>query len=75
MPGYPVGLCCGAQGPLPPLVVLGEAEDGGKGGRVLQCTLPWRERGDPEQPTVAHHFQCDGRHSGLPLVIPTGGGK
>ena len=48
MPGYPVGLWHGAKGPLPPLIVSGKAEDGGKGGRVLRCNLPQRERGVTE---------------------------
>ena len=56
------------------MTVFSEAEDGGKGRRVLQCTIPQIERGDPGQPTVAHHFQCGGRRGGLPLVIPAGGG-
>ena len=38
------------------MTVLGEAEDGGEGGRVLRCTLPRRERGvtqgDPLSPTI-----------------------
>ena len=76
MTDYPGRLWRGAQGPSPPLTVLGkaEAEDVGEGGRVLQCTLPQRERGDPGQTTFNHHFQCESRCGGLPLVIPAGGG-
>ena len=39
MSGYPGGLWSGSQFPSPPLNVLGEAEDSGKGGRVLSCTF------------------------------------
>ena len=74
MPGYPGGLWCGAQGPSPPSTVLSESEGGGKSGRVLRCTLPRRERGYPERPTVAHNFQCGGRCGGSPLGIPACGG-
>ena len=56
MPGYPGGIWCGAQGPSPPPKVLGEAEDGGTGGRLLRSTLPRREigvaQGDPLLPTT-----------------------
>ena len=38
------------------MTVLGEAEDGGEGRRVLRCTLPRRERGvtlgDPLSPSI-----------------------
>ena len=74
MPEYPGVLWSGAQGPSPPLTVLGKAEDVGEGGRVLRCTLPQIERGDTGRPTVAHHFQCGGRRSGSLLGIPTGDG-
>ena len=73
VPGYPGGLWREAHGPLPPTTVLGEAKDGVEGGKVIWCTLPQRERGDPGRPTVAQHFQCGGRHGGLPLGIPSGG--
>ena len=55
--GYTGGLWSRAQGPSPPPKVLGEAEDDGEGGRVIQCIFPRRERGYPRRPTVAHHFQ------------------
>ena len=74
MTGYPEGLLCGSQGPSPPPKVLGEAEDGGAGGRVLRSTLPRRERGYPGQPTFTHNFQCGVILGGLPLEIPAGGG-
>ena len=74
MPGYPGGLCCGSQGPSPPLTVLVEVEDSGEGRRVLRCTLPRIERGDPGRPAVTHHFKCRGRRGGLPLGIPAVGG-
>ena len=62
-----------AQGPPPPPHVLGEASDGGAGGRVLQRTLLRRERRHPGRPTVAHHLQCGGGRGGLPLGILSGG--
>ena len=74
MPGNPGGLWRWDQGPLSPTKVLGEAEDGGKDGRVPRCTLPQRERGYPGQPTVSHHLKCGVRCGGLPLGIPAGGG-
>ena len=74
MTGYPEGLWRGSQGPSPPPTVLDKAEDGGKGGRVIRCTLPQREGCYPGQPTVSHHFQCDGRRGGSPLGIPSDGG-
>ena len=58
----------------PPPSVLGEAEDIGEGGRVLQCTLMRRERGDPGRTTVTYHFKCAGRRGGSSLGIPDGGG-
>ena len=63
-----------AQVPSPPPTVLSEADDGGKGGRILRCTIPRKERGYVWQPTVTHHFQCGGRCGGLLLRIPAGGG-
>ena len=48
-----------------------------RAGGLLRRTLPWRERGHPWRPTVAHHFQFGGVRGGLPLGIPgvgTGGG-
>ena len=78
MTGYPGGIWRGSQGPSPPLKVLGEAEDGGAGKRVLCITPLRRERGHPGRPTVAHCFQCGGGRDGLTLEIPgggTGGGR
>ena len=66
------------QGPPPLKQVLGEAEDGGTDGRVLQITLTRRERRHPGQPTVAHHLQFGGGYGGSPQGIPgggTGGGR
>ena len=37
----------GLQGPSTPPTLLGEDGDGGEVGRVMWCTLPRRERGDP----------------------------
>ena len=65
---------CQIQVPSHPPRVLGEAEYGGAGRRLIQSTLLWRERGHPGRPTGAHHFQCVGGHGGSPLVIPAGGG-
>ena len=74
MPGYPGGIWRGAQDSLLPLKVLGEAEDGGSGRRVIRSNLPRKERGHPVQPTFIQHFQCGDGHSGLPLKILVGGG-
>ena len=56
MTKYPGGLWRGAKVPSPPLTVLGEAKDGVEVGRVIQCTLPQRERGvtqgEPLSPTI-----------------------
>ena len=79
MPGYPGRLWCGTQGPSPPPIVLGEADDVDDIDRVLRCTLLRRERGYPGQPTVVHHFKFGGRRGGSPLGISagegTGGGR
>ena len=40
---------------------------------LLRRTLPRRERCDIGGPTVTHHIQCGGVHSGLPLGIIRGG--
>ena len=48
VPEYPGLICRGAQGPLPPTKVLGEAEYGGACGRLLRSTLLRRERGHPD---------------------------
>ena len=80
MPGYPGGLCCGAQVPSPSPTVLDEAEDGGEGGRVLRCTLAQREievtQGDPLSSTifnvVVDAVVC---HWGYLLVAEHEGGK
>ena len=77
MPGHPVGICRGSQGPPLPPQVLGVAPDGGAGGRVLQRTLTRRERHDTVGPTVTHHIQCGGGCVGPPLGVlgsGTGGG-
>ena len=56
MHAYPGGLWRGSQGTSPPLKVLDKGEDGEEGGRVLQCTLLWREKtvtqGNPVLPTI-----------------------
>ena len=46
MPGYPGGIWCGDQGPPPTLQILGDATDGGTGGRVLRKKLPRGEKCD-----------------------------
>ena len=75
MHGYPEGLWHGAQGPFPPLTVLGKAEYCGVGGRLLRSTLLRLERGYSGRPTITHYFQYGGRRGGLTLVISAGGGK
>ena len=55
MSGYPGGLWSRSQVPSPPLNVLGEAEDSGKGGRVLICTFcgyRGMTQGDPLLPNI-----------------------
>ena len=43
-------------------------------GWVLQRNPPWIERRDAGGPTFAHHIQCDGGRSGMPMGV-IGGGK
>ena len=73
MTGHPGGIWCGAQGPLPPLQVLGAAEDGGTGGRLLHRTLPRRYRRQSGRPTFTHHLQCGGGLGVTPLGVLGGG--
>ena len=67
------GVWCRAQGPPRLPQILGEAEDGGAGGRVLLRNLPQRERSHPERLTVAHHLQFGGERGDSPRGIPGGG--
>ena len=79
VPGYPGGIWCGDQVPLPHPQVLVETPDCGTGGRVLRRTLPWRERRIAGGPTISHHIFCSDERSGLSLIIFDGiniyGGK
>ena len=73
MPVHPGWIWSASQVPPPPLQVLGEASDGGSGGRVLRRNLTQIDRCHSGQPTIAHHLQIVGGRGGLPLVILGGG--
>ena len=73
MPVYPGGIWSGDQVPPHLTQVMGEAEDGGVGGRLLWITLPRIERCHPGQPTVAHHLQCGGVRGDSTQLISGGG--
>ena len=70
---HPGGIWRGDQGPPPPPQVLGAAEDGGIGGRLIWRTLPRIERRHSGRTTVSHHLQCGGGCGGPPLRTPDGG--
>ena len=75
MPGHPGGIWRGSQGPPSPLHVLGKASDGGACRGVIRSTLLWGGRHDTGVPTVTHHLQCGGGHSGTPLGGTGSGGN
>ena len=69
MHGDLVGIWCGDQGRFNYLKLLGEATDGGAGGRVLCKTLLWGESRDSGGTTFDQHIQRGGGSSVTPLGI------
>ena len=72
MTGDTVGIRRGSQVPLPLPQVLGEAPDGGEGGRIIHRNFPRGERWNARGPAVSHHLQCGDGRSGPTLEIPDG---
>ena len=73
MPRNPKRLRCGTLSILKSLDILGLAEDGCEGRRLVQVSVSGIQGCDAGRPAILHHLQRDGGCSGVTMGRIDGG--